>query len=536
MHLAFVGTLLCAAFLSACQVRFLPQDAGNLEREPDGVVEPAVGPEGQLEPDPAPSQPEPNPPEPSVEPDGEPGVEPDGGPLPEPDGEPAPQPEDGGPGPEDGGVIEPDAGPGDLDGGVFDAGPGDAGSVDPFPFDAGPLDAGAFDAGPIDAGPPPAVCGNFNEEPGEACDDGNLDDRDGCSSECQDWWDPGWPFRASVVIDRPNTLTDVLTDVPVLVRLPSALVQDMSLTPEGHCFIADDDVTVLPSQIERIGNIAQNEDALFWVRVPSLPVGITTIQIYTGGTNGCPKGDDGDVFAPSYSGVWHFNDTNWGDATGRGRDLSRTDPSVVPTDGIVGSAVRTSTGERLVRTSVDTEFVHVGNLTLEAWVRVRAANGIANSDSFENTLFHVASGGGGGRVPVFMNLEDSGRLRNYWGLTSGGHSTSVQTTSLGSPIAFNEWIHVVAVRDATAGRERFYENGIEIHDSTYVIQPRGDDTGFNLYIGGNRYSVNRDVIGSMDEARISTQAHSPAWIRFQYDQMADPSVVTIGTPEPKPVQ
>lgn len=526
-----VGTLLLVFVVGACQVRFLPQDGGAGPIEPEGVVEPAVGPEGGLEPDPAPSQPEPGQPEPiepdptpaQPEPDGEPAAEPDGGPTPEPvpEGEPGVEPDDGGTG------VNDDAGSSDVDAGEGDAGPLDAG-----PIDAGPIDAGPIDAGPVDAGPPPAICGNGALEFGEACDDDNLNDRDGCSSECTDWWDTTWPARASVVINRQSFADEILSDVPVLVRISSALATDLGLESDSYCFVADDDVTVLPSQIERFGNPAENEESIFWVRVPSLPGGITTIQLYAGGTNGCPRGPEGDVFASSYTGVWHFNDIGWSDATGRGRNLTATAGGMTPTDGMVGRALRTDTGDVLRRDAVDNEFVHTGSLTLEAWVRVRGRNGIANGDAFENTLIHVASGAG--RVPAFTCLEDSGVLRSYWGATSNPHNGAVQTTSLGSPVTLDEWVHVATVRDADNNRDIFYENGVEIRNTAYSIAPRGDGGGFRLYIGGNRYSSNRDLIGSMDEVRISDQPHSEAWMRFQYNQMANAAVVTLGGAEAKP--
>jgi cysteine-rich repeat protein len=55
------------------------------------------------------------------------------------------------------------------------------------------VDGGEPDAGDdgtaraIDAGPAPAAtkCGNFKVEPGEACDDGNTNDNDGCSATCK---------------------------------------------------------------------------------------------------------------------------------------------------------------------------------------------------------------------------------------------------------------------------------------------------------------------------------------------------------------
>ena len=80
----------------------------------------------------------------------------------------------------DGGLA--DGGPlGPEDGGA-DAGQADAGAPDAGTGDAGALDAGS-DGGAPDAGP--GRCGNGAMDPGEACDDGNADNRDGCTTACR---------------------------------------------------------------------------------------------------------------------------------------------------------------------------------------------------------------------------------------------------------------------------------------------------------------------------------------------------------------
>ncbi|HEY3358406.1 MAG TPA: DUF4215 domain-containing protein [Polyangia bacterium] len=73
---------------------------------------------------------------------------------------------DGGSAPADSGSAPADTGPAPADGA-----PGDAAAPAP-------------DATPGPDGPPAPVCGNGVREGLEACDDGNLEDFDGCSSKC----------------------------------------------------------------------------------------------------------------------------------------------------------------------------------------------------------------------------------------------------------------------------------------------------------------------------------------------------------------
>ena len=98
---------------------------------------------------------------------------------------------DAGRGPDAGGAVtRPDAGGGSLDAGTSDGGAVDGGTSDGGTSDGGAIDGGAIDGGAVDggatfdAGPPPAICGNNRLEADEECDDGNVIDLDGCSSQC----------------------------------------------------------------------------------------------------------------------------------------------------------------------------------------------------------------------------------------------------------------------------------------------------------------------------------------------------------------
>jgi cysteine-rich repeat protein len=79
----------------------------------------------------------------------------------------------------------PVTGPETLDASAFDASAFDASTLDASTLDASTLDASALDASALDASALDAsalepFCGDGHVDPGEACDDGNSDDSDGC--------------------------------------------------------------------------------------------------------------------------------------------------------------------------------------------------------------------------------------------------------------------------------------------------------------------------------------------------------------------
>jgi cysteine-rich repeat protein len=92
--------------------------------------------------------------------------------------------DDGAPGGSDGDAGGDDASPSSDDAGALDDGAtateGDTG--DPGDGDTG--DGGSAEGGTDDGAPDP-VCGNGAVEPGEACDDGNGNDDDTCSNDCE---------------------------------------------------------------------------------------------------------------------------------------------------------------------------------------------------------------------------------------------------------------------------------------------------------------------------------------------------------------
>ena len=120
------------------------------------------------------------------------------------------QPGDEEPGDEQPGDEEPgDEQPGDEEPG--DEQPGDEEPGDEEPEDTGyvedPDDGGDTPDDGGDDVPPTEVCGDGFVEGAEACDDGNLDDNDGCTATCElEFCGPGDPTYDSSLPDTPSRM------------------------------------------------------------------------------------------------------------------------------------------------------------------------------------------------------------------------------------------------------------------------------------------------------------------------------------------
>lgn len=384
----------------------------------------------------------------------------------------------------DGGALD-DAGAGAADGGVPDGGssPGDGGTV---ATDAG---ASGGDAGaPLpDAGPAPA-CGDDARQGGEQCDDGNVVERDGCSSACRVWWDEAFPVRMRVTLRSPAAGP---VDAPVGLALPTALFPS-GAPRDRACVVASDQRTVLPVEIERAATAT--DEALLWTRLV-LPSGDSELFVYFGSDASC-AGSQGAVWQ-GYAGVFHFEGSV--DSTASIPLSAAGTGTTAAAAGIRGAALDVDTTAWPQVTPPGALWI-TGSVTLEVWGRLSA---FGAETSWENTLFQAA--GGSAAQAYFLNIENSGRLRGYWEDSNfDALSTAACTLALG------QWHHYVMVRDNTADTVRFYVDGAALGDAIGFAGPPSDAAGSSsfIYFGGNFTSVGRRFTGTLDEVRVAPAALS----------------------------
>jgi len=106
-------------------------------------------------------------------------------------------------------------------------------------------------------------------------------------------WLSGWAYRREITITEQSGST--LTDYQVRIELNSSNFDFSKANSDGSDirFTEDDGTTLLPYWIEKWDNT--NEEAVIWVKVPSIPAnGETTIYLYYG-NSGAESESDGDA-------------------------------------------------------------------------------------------------------------------------------------------------------------------------------------------------------------------------------------------------
>ena len=107
------------------------------------------------------------------------------------------------------------------------------------------------------------------------------------------WLNPAWAFRSPVSVTNPAATS--LTEFQVHVVLDASFDFTKARSDGGDVrFTAADGTTLLPSWTES-WNPATTSASL-WVRVPSLPVGGTTIYLYFGNPSAASASDGAATF------------------------------------------------------------------------------------------------------------------------------------------------------------------------------------------------------------------------------------------------
>jgi hypothetical protein len=345
-------------------------------------------------------------------------------------------------------------------------------------------------------------------------DGGASSDASPCPELGSNWWDCDFLHRSRLTIDNSDQSEDLL-DFPLLLvldetRLPRDQVQDGG----GDLRFVDSDGVVLAHEIE-----AWDEDGptFVWVKVPKIDASSDDhLWMY----HGDPVAADGQNAAAVWTdalAVWHAGQDPSGptpqirDSSGSDNDGS-ADPSMTAAQlvtGRIGGAVRFD--------GSDDEIVFgpggSDNLTVEAWVNPEGFAAGTNPDWVDVIVATGDGYGGGSRVMFAVHGDRTLELRI-------GSSAELETLCFSSStLTANEWHHVAGVVDAITNEVRVYING-QLEGVERAIDIGASAAEWWMGAMDNE-TFPYQLLGALDEIRLSRVVRSDAWIRAQYLSMTD---------------
>lgn len=339
------------------------------------------------------------------------------------------------------------------------------------------------------------------------------------------WWDTDWDYR-NVLSFKASTITEDLTDFPVLVTLDSTRIDFDKVKADGADirFVDDDDATPLDYEIEYWDDVG--EEAYIWVEAPQVDKEQNYedyIYIYYGNDAAVDSQDVVGTWNANYVAVYHMKDgadsSHIYDSTGNNNDGTKTganEPNEVA--GLIGKAQDFSVAVDAIIVSYSPTFGFDGltdSYTIECLVNssnpgahriMEQVSTVGYPFNFQGTLatcnFYVADGDGNLPHVSFGNIWN-GADRYVVGVVN-------QDT------------------DKLIGYLDGVQYGAQVNNTVTATTANNTD----LYLG-NRSALNRTLQGLVDEIRFSDIARSAAWLKASYLSQTD-DFLYYGSEDPPP--
>lgn len=290
------------------------------------------------------------------------------------------------------------------------------------------------------------------------------------------WWNEAWTIRKKITLDTQALgLNGSVNGAPVLVRLSTGNFDFLSAGDNGAAirFVAEDDKTELPYQIERFD--ALNELAFIWVKVPALASGNKAPHIWLYYGNEKPSAAPAaSVYDASQLATWHLSDANGlpQDSSPAGNAAS-SGTVTFSANGLVAGAARLvadNAGLQLNSASLQSATA----LTFSAWFK---------PENIEGELFSY----GGLRLTLQQGVP----------VLSMGSANARASAAL----APASWNHLAVV--ASANGTVLYINGLPAANLP------------DKFVAAAGVRMGAGLKGEIDEVHLANEARSADWIKVQ---------------------
>jgi len=362
------------------------------------------------------------------------------------------------------------------------------------------------------------------------------------------WYDDNWENRKKITISLNTEISNNLNNFPVLVSVTDSDFTKSS-DSEGRdiFFTADDGTTLLSYEIERFNS--STGEIIAWVNIPTLLAASTTdiYMYYNGPTQSTPS----NMWDSNYKLIYHLNQISTGtlnefvdasdtgnDGTGGGEGDKTNDTNRIPsrTESKIGfgqsfngptqsSFKNDGTGDFIWTDSVNEWPGNSGSdtdndTTVEFWTKVQSDHSdVAYMDIFgyrgsgesnEFVLFKVES--------LIMKVRAGDLLRSD------------------VDVATSDWTHLMIVYNP-GGSSKIYQDGVLADEVDGTSGNNGQRANGNFVLGGDidgTTRVTNELVGEIDEFRISNTVRSADWALATYSTQNNPSAyLSFGTEEPE---
>lgn len=374
-------------------------------------------------------------------------------------------------------------------------------------------------------------------------------------AEGSHFWLTGWGFRQRLTV-KAEPLTSDLTNFPVLVRLNATNFDFQGAHAQGNDVqFALPDGTLLAHDRERHDSV--NQDALYWVRLPSVSATQDTVfHLYYSKADAVDATNSFDVWTANYVGVWHMNDangTNQFDASSNklhGRVNFDKHAEPLAGEGIpamIGGGVwLEGASKKQFITTVNTSIDTTQGLTFSAWAKPHSYGA---QTTYGDPVIQCGGGNWSPGYFTFMlgflhNTQNHQGLVGKWRLVDSAGAAATHLT-VASGFSTNVWHHVASVctTDISEGVTNTVGNVYIDGKLSKTISKPGHVllnqlSGRCISIGANTHNAypgnppNNTFDGMLDEVRVAKSARSDAWIKASYlNQKPVDELLLVGASE-----
>lgn len=344
----------------------------------------------------------------------------------------------------------------------------------------------------------------------------------------------GYARQMALTVDG-YTGAETLTDVPVLVRLSTAIsgfdYNDFA-SPSNGADLAFFDANERRLAYE-IDEWHTNGTSLVWVKLPELKKG-TRFTAAWGGV-GCVPMDGyatGHEVWCDYAGVWHMNEDSGiaYDSTANGLDalpdkgtntLADVNQMVAYQNGACGRArvngMLNGKGGNYLHVPASRRFSLGGNFCAEGWFRVENQIQLASENDYDDPRLISLK-------PVHYDQETGFEMQ----FENGADHFYVKARAKSGgrvicPTALKTWVKLLAEFSGT--NLNLYANGVFL--TNRVIKAVCDDDANTMGFGGSASGI-WSLNGQYDEIRLRGGTLSADWIKADYDMIKNRDFLIYG--------